>query len=368
MDIFNLKWSILFAVTVISYGVYLSKKYHYLAGLLFSFISINTIYTFAWPNNLYSQFPITVQNSIKGTSGIAFISMFLVVILADFIAKKKINIFLIFVALCNSIFIIYQTTQGLDYWKRVGFFDNISLSGGLIALLIPMILNIKDKKIMFSLLPIPLVAIYCCQSSVAIGVLGLTLSAYAFMSIKRKWLALLLIPLAIGIGAITDKDLFNGSTRIQNYKIQTSAFLEDEICYPQNNKTVCWNNGNVFTGYTQGTFSFWAFIAQVRHSLYIDKGKNGELIQFLHNDYLQMLFENGLIGLLLSLALASLLAFMAWGNALLFSTLIGFYGFMLFHYPIHYPLQALVGAYIAARIMLSHKEKGLKQERLYNEA
>jgi len=48
---------------------------------------------------------------------------------------------------------------------------------------------------------------------------------------------------------------------------------------------------------------------------------------------------------------------MSWGDPIMFSMLISYMGFMVFHYPIHYPVQAFIGIWIIMYITLNYKKE-----------
>jgi len=352
MDIYNIKWSIILALSIISYAIYLCKKYHWSAGILFGYVGLNTLSVFSYPQNIYSQLPNNVFHTLTGYTAKSFIALLLMVILVDMIKKDVVPKLLLFILSLDAILTIYQFFTVDKYHLVTGFLDNISLNGGLLAVFVPVILSIKN----IPMLLLFITAILCCKASVASGTLALALASYYFMKHKSYLIPVLLFCAVLGTATLVDKSTFSGSGRFMLYKIQLKSFLDDKVCYPEKQKQVCLEDGNNFTGRSTGTFHFWAFITQVKYYLTEGKGKTGEIMRFLHSDWLQIMMEFGYIGLALSILLAGYLIFMSWGEPMMFSMLISYMGFMVFHYPIHYPLQAFVGLWIIAHIILSYKE------------
>jgi len=80
--------------------------------------------------------------------------------------------------------------------------------------------------------------------------------------------------------------------------------------------------------------------------------------QFMHNEFLQVTFELGLVGILLALALLYRALKNAWGDPRLFPALCGFVAFALTWHPLrHFPTMLLVGL-IFWRALVEKKSQG----------
>lgn len=354
-DPFLLKWFIVISVGIIVYGYRLAIKYHWLPALLFAFVGINAAYNFEFPNNIYNQFGNIQRSIVNGLSAKAFVALFITILIADFTPKKKnfLNLFLL-LQVCNVAFTLYQWLSGLRGPKLGGFYDNISLNGGMIALSLPIIFSLHKIKKPVTLLYVTaaLIANFLTGSSIAIGLVVVAILSYSLSSRKAMFRALLISVLLFSVGHFIDKDnFFNDSHRFNIYKIQFDFFNEDKQCLPE-----CYDMPNRVFGYGQGCYPVWSIIAQLKHSLLIKRGERGELVVFLHNDWLQMLLENGYIGIFLSLLLYIMLSYMSFGNKLTFSLLQTYAAFMVFHYPAHYPVHAIFGVWLIMYIILQHKE------------
>jgi len=291
---YDIKWTILLALSVVSYGIYIWRKYHWSAGALFSYVGLNALYTFSYPTNLYSQFPNNIFNTLTGYTAKSFVALLLVIILVDLINKELVPKLFLALMTINSAYTIFQFFTVDDYKQVTGLFDNISLNGGLVALSIPIILQ-RHK---YLLIPFT-AAILCCKASVASGVMALALSSFYFARYKKIILPVVIFCGVLGVAALVDDGTFKHSGRLMLYRIQTKAFFDDKICYPEKGKQVCLDNGNKFIGRSIGTFHFWAFITQLKYYMTQGIGKNGEIIRFLHSDLLQIMIDLGYIGLAL---------------------------------------------------------------------
>jgi hypothetical protein len=90
-------------------------------------------------------------------------------------------------------------------------------------------------------------------------------------------------------------------------------------------------------------------------SLMLDKFKPNDLFLQMHNDWLQIVFENGLVGL--GLVLWTLLAAVkrVWGNPWLLASLAGLAVFGLTYYPLRFAPTALLTAWIMVRCLSYRK-------------
>ncbi len=89
-----------------------------------------------------------------------------------------------------------------------------------------------------------------------------------------------------------------------------------------------WDNANHYFGTGIGTF-------QGMGPLIPEVPKTGEIFLYMHNDYLQMLFEGGFIGLGLFILAAVYLLHRTWKNSILIYSVIGFLVCMLSYSPLH---------------------------------
>ncbi len=359
MHTYNIKWTILLSILLVGYSFRLAKKYHWSAGLLFAYVSINTLRVAFWPYSEYAGLPPGVQSMLGGNAAKSILIILSLVVFIDCFKMKHFLKFYLGVQIMNAWYVIGQSFFK-DYVYRVGFFDNISLNGGLMALAVPIILSISSNtKYKFFVTCSLITAVCLSKASVPFGVLAVCLAAYFFMKSRHKLIPILLFFMCIGSAYLFDGNRslpFYQEQRFKMYEIQTKAFFKDEVCYPEHGKTKCVEKGNVFTGYGQGTYPFWAFLTQL--SYYLTEGlgqKGGEIFNFVHSDWLQLMLENGIIGLILSLLLASYLTYFVWGNPLMFSLLMGYFSFMIYCYPIHYPFHAFFGLWIIAQIMYNYQ-------------
>lgn len=77
----------------------------------------------------------------------------------------------------------------------------------------------------------------------------------------------------------------------------------------------------------------------------------GPIFTILHNDWFQFLIEFGIIGFTIISALSASLIYKSRHNSYLLSSIICFFGAMVFYYPVHIPVTALFGSFLIDDIL-----------------
>lgn len=362
------KWSLLMGLAVLIMGYKIYKKYHWSLGICFAYFGCLAIYTFQWPYNNYFGYHNTIKIVINNSAALAFISLICVYFIIEKLKLEdlvKMKPFFIIITLLNSAIVLTQYLKGNNWYLRGGLFDNVSINGCIIGACYPLLLesNFIDrmllKKIKFTelkillrgiILLLPILAIMCAMSSVAVGVLAVGVAAYSYAWIKNIVLKIL-VPISLFIGimlfgyASNPKEMFKDSKRFELFRIQ------------YNN----WNElGQHAFGYGTGSYLYFGVKTQVENKFMISKRNGryeGSYNLWLHSDWIQLLLEGGIIGILLILNIAFFLVFKSWNNPAIFACLLAYMSSMLFHYPIHYPIHALFGSWLIAYIMLNNKQK-----------
>lgn len=173
-----------------------------------------------------------------------------------------------------------------------GIIDNPSHNGCLLACLTPFLTYLEKGK-GFLFLPIAILAIYLSHASVPIGALAVALfvmcSTWNRFSIKKRFFfAVLIAAVLIGVGRFHDDQLFDSALRFPAWK----SFMP-----------LWWNTANLFTGFGPGSWSVLIPNYQLVTGFGINYTVNpplGYFWTFAHNEWLQTLFEFGVIGLVLA--------------------------------------------------------------------
>jgi len=266
-------------------------------------------------------------------------------------------------ALClvSAAVIVYQALAGVPAQYRGGLYGNPSMSGCLVAFLYPFAAFRPRKRESYdwdydsSDIPmwaydairilLPPAAVLLTGTSQPLGVLAVGVLARHVWRRKLSWrwatagIAASAIVI-FTIPAITSKhgrSPFDDSGRFEVYRLVMKPW---------------WDHGRRWLG--QGTGTAQWIVPHIQAVDEQSRHKPGEPFQvaeyhWLHSDWLQILFENGIVGA--TLALLSLAATLraAWRrSAHVFGSTCAYAAAMVFNFPWHLPVHAICGALIIA--------------------
>jgi hypothetical protein len=199
--------------------------------------------------------------------------------------------------------------------ERGMFCGNPSMMGCLIAALLPMCPA--------PIIPIAIIAIFLTESSVSLGVLVVTVGAWALAKRPK------LVPYSVLAGA--------GVLSI-GWKQQGPALFVDSgrfdlwgLVYRNWDATA-----NQWFGWGPGTVFVKVPALQQKVNPHVT-----ELFLWLHNDWLQILVESGYFGLISALIVYSRVLWKSWDRPEVFAALCGFGVMGVFNYPLRLPVHAL---------------------------
>lgn len=206
-----------------------------------------------------------------------------------------------------------------DVAEAGGFFLNPSMNSSFIAVFLPLV------PIMA--VPLCVLSIFLAQASIPVGVLMTVAFAYAFVcgDAKQRWGGVALVVIA-GLGACFTPSLMGDSGRFGQYK----ASLEYWTQHIQP-----WIGSGAGTYYVHGTI-----ISSIRGL------KTTESWAFAHNDWLQILFECGFIGIWSFLLMIGFMLYRTWNRPKIFAIICGFCVFGALNMPLRYPFIALAMAFV----------------------
>jgi O-antigen ligase len=177
-------------------------------------------------------------------------------------------------------------------------------------------MNLPIKLLLLSITPVTLLLAKIIGAT-AIFVILTQILAYLIVTKRKKWI-LLAMPVILGFGYLyKGENLISSSGRVSEWKLFMDWWLE---------------NSNRWIGTGSGTAQWLGPVIQA---------KTESLFVWFHNEYLQILFEQGIIGLGLAMALLVICIKKAWRRPWLLST-IGGIGFSFFtQFPLRFPISAL---------------------------
>jgi hypothetical protein len=257
---------------------------------------INCFFIFQNPNTNFKE----IGMALDQTSGQAF-SQLLLMPLAVFIIPmryfKKWKVAFSVFGLINA---------ALLFFKGYGFMNASSFDAGMVAALLPLI----GPWLVF---PYLVAVVTSGHMATALVVIVAQTGAYA-LKVKKLRGPLFLLCIIILIAGY---------------------FLPGAHGYDSSGRVVAWTrffnwwvlNANYIFGTGVGTFQ-WI-------GPYID-GMKGEIFLQMHNDWLQILFEGGAVGLCLAVASYIYLLIKSWNRILLFCAVVGLGVFALTYHPFRF--------------------------------
>ena len=289
-------------------GTLLVKKFTWSLGILFVFIfSFGLIKSGVhWGPDLFSLDTL-ISASVK-----CLLSLVLFSCAALLISNEQSKIIipcLALVAFCEIPIIIWRGISNyLTAWWVIG---NGSLDASFVALLLPAMLECKRFK---SLILICVVgALIVSRSNTALFTPIVLLCAYAFAKKDHKKI-LLIVGTTLCVFCVGHFILGN------KFLASEGRFGEWQLAM-----SYWWHNINPWIGSGPGTFCL--------HIQIINKGQ--VFFPWLHSDWLQMLFEEGFVGLALVIVLFATMLKRSFKNTKLFAMNVG-YGFVaLTQFPLH---------------------------------
>jgi hypothetical protein len=220
------------------------------------------------------------------------------------------------------------------------------MSGCLIAVTYPFWLS--QLKLQRKVLPwigalIPMAAIVATETSMPFGVLFVVLSCWLLKrySINRTAIAGVLVSL-VSLGflgqALMGDEFLHTNGRRSMWILSTQWWME--------NSSILWGRG-------LGTSQFiLPYVQKISGILNVAEGVVTNAYYWLHNDWLQTLQEQGLVGLASLFILFMAVAWNARRSRMLLPAVLGFAAMALGNYPNHLPIHAFVGV---ALIMMSFR-------------
>jgi O-antigen ligase len=233
------------------------------------------------------------------------------------------------------LFVISCSPRLFRHWKW--FFIVAALANALACVLFPYgifaarSLDASFVAVVFPVMPIwalVVTAPIIVYSSTAIGIGAAQVLGY-FIA-RRKWIICALGILAVSVAGILlqGRDLLNSNLRLEVWTAMMTWWWERDA-------HVIWFGTGV------GTFQWISpAVYQLNHHVWLQ----------MHSDWLQALFEMGVVGTALLLAFYVQTLVRAFNRPRLFAMVLGYGAFMATYHPAHYFFSALLGVCLARAV------------------
>lgn len=293
-------------LAIFSLSFFVGIRSSFLSGLGFLYCALSALFVFSNPVFLFGS----DQFLFSQTAAQAFGSVVLVTLFALEINKKMtFKLFEIFAVLDSLLVLIFG----------FGAFNNGSMDASFLALMVPVIFwkNGASRRISVNLLiSFPLLAaIVRAGGSTAYIILAVEL--FVILYHKKKRVIFAFVPFVFGVFFIGPKVFIHSSGRFTHWKL----FMEWWIV-----------NANIWLGTGAGSFEWIG-----PHIQKTDKN----IFLFLHNEYLQVLFEYGIFGALIFFGIFLEVFYRARKTPWLFVTLSGLSIMFITQFPMRFFISQL---------------------------
>lgn len=354
-DFWVTKWAVLSFGVAFFIGFWVRKGLKSTpAGLWTTWTLWSGIWVFTWPDSFYQFLKPHVRENIEfATCSSTFTFVLLLLLLAGLNSKTTNKLLKAFGNLnwiSASLVLLHFLRGKMTPFSTGGFFDQGSMEGCFIAITYPLSVcppcmtlegNSKWKWfVTFYQVLTPLIAIFLliakAGASQPIGVIAGIYIVHLFMRKEFSWFqkgvfAFLGLSFAAYVGTLLEPKFFFASDRIGLYKIAL-RFLNREWQF-------------LLHGMGNGSYLIWGPLLQTDANYLVG---NGNWMVWLHSDFLQTLFEQGIIGLILCLWTGIQAFFRKWKTeeSYLALSLLGFGLTMIFNMPFHYSMHAFLGLFL----------------------
>lgn len=323
-------WASRWAILVIAFSLWISfvmsRRESFSLGLTTAFLLLSATSVGVWPQNRYlHNSDLFTLLAIEKNALYAYLVILICVI--GFIGFRKQHAkgaytFLALVpVLCIGNTLLHYPVAATD-----GLYaGNPSMNGCLIAATLPFLFGLPYGILA---LPFAVFTLYLTKTSIPLGVLGVSLGASILAVSRPSFRTVMKIGgvlgglLLAGILSLGSADLWDNNGRFDVWR---------EILH--------WNqkNGNFLFGNGLGSAQILIPIIQASDH---PTAKGIEFFLWLHNDWLQIFFEAGFIGLCLVVWVWVQLFRKSYRNPALFASFCAFSAMALFNYPLRLPIHS----------------------------
>lgn len=321
------------------------KYVHWSAAPILFWVIFCSLYLFPNQNNQYSHYQLLDKISFRFLSyeSLCYTLLYGGVGLYLVRGPKKLfswamsalSWFLFSSALMTAVQFLYEESGHF----RIGFLTNASMNGCLLAAGLPIVhRNFRGlTPAWLRWLPTSacVLAVVLTEASLPLGVLAGTVFAL-FLKRRPKLLWLAPVPLIVGY-ALMGGGLLSDSGRFGMWSRAITFWLEQ---------------GHIWMGFGLGSSAAWLpYIQQVTHYAH-----SNFYYPFFHSDWIQILFELGMIGFMLTLIPVSIALYRGYcrRDPTLFASFFGLCLCALANWPVHLPIGSFMISVLFVKLLVGH--------------
>lgn len=315
-DVWRLHQYVGYLCLSIGIAFFFMRRYGFLIGAAVAYTLISAVTMF---NGLINYWGGELQQRIDTNSAIAWGSAIGVLFSVTLINQRHVQKFLaaiVWLAAIDCVFVMFH---------GYGMFNASSMDSTFIAMVFPLMITYRKwskKKILdfgvqtleaLVLIVLPIIAIIKASGSTAYVVLAMSFAGWAISTKRYKLASLSTLALLAGYVVEISHDV--DRTRPMHWK----------------NLMGWWNlNADVMFGTGTGSFQWISPYIQLRQKT------NNEYLLWMHNEYLQALFEQGIIGFCIYMLAFGLIFQKSRKSPWLFATSLGIIGSCITYSPFRF--------------------------------
>lgn len=311
-------------IGALSFGWLVYKRTNIVGGLLMFYLLLNSIHTYFLPKfNVPQMGPVTA-GMIPALSAMSMIWIIMLCVPFLLIPNNKlhmVNKFFWIIALLESVSIIFKLGQ--DQFKNSALLLNPAQDGAFVSCLLPLVYE-KKKWFKWPLIALMVTAIIMTQATTPFVGLGVFIATLIWFS--RYRILTVLGPLLVASLGV----YFQG---YNNFKADSGRLYIWPLAMNY------WN-AHLDKIIGAGSGSFFIYGPTIELTLH-GFGYNQPVYVWMHNEWLQVLFEFGIIGLLLALAFYFFSLKKSYVRPSLFSSLLIYGATACFQMPLRQMISAL---------------------------
>jgi hypothetical protein len=303
-------WAVLSALLVLPIGYQVAKNYSMLWGALISYTLFQTFIFFGGPP-WYLETNVMIQQGLRLDMAYALLTFFVFIFLSGQGVLHKFLNPLVYASVALSILVLSGYFLGKNPAFEVPLFKNPSMTGSYIAMAAPLL--------PLWALPLSLIAIIAMKASVP------TLAFFVGLSVRfapsKKYLLVWPVLAAVYLS------LFGVPNSSGRFHLWGEVFE--------------WSKNH----------SFWILgtgLGSSRMLLQVIHPDPGSVFFSMHNDFLQLFFELGVVGTLLIVGICVRTLYLSWVSAPILGSVLATFIVMGANFPLHWPLHALFIASLLA--------------------
>lgn len=343
-------WWVVLGISVVFISLAISKKTHPSIGLAVLSSLMSALYVFM-DKTLYSELGPSTAMAMDNVSMGSYLSFITLLFLFYMASRRHLDILedcFAYLCMINSVYTLATAYLGSD---QMGLFGNASMNGMMIVATYPLLVMRPERNLYYNkslrdltnysytilkdlaCILIPILAVAFSKAHVPIFGMALFWVLFLFFQLRIKTSSLISILISVtGFFVISihylSSDAFHDNGRFEMWKMAFKG----------------WDRFNPLFGSGQGTAFMWI------PSFQEDSGLNqNNWFIWMHNDWLQILFEQGILGFGLAVIAYGFVISRSFQRPYLVTSVLLYGAMALFNFPMHLAVHSVLGLFLVAR-------------------